>query len=1820
MAEQQAIGKALLISDDVIKRLDEADKKINKIAEDSDNMAKTFSSAMTKMGNDTSKFIEKLTSIQNKISGLDVSKFAKGVADVGKGVDQVEKFASAITRAAVAINKYNSAQSKNDSSKQISALNKEIEALKKKTEQLQKLISTQNRASSGQTSTRAENKAIDAYNRAMASSEAIVTQRINKIAKLRQAEEMLVKTGKDYSANISRIRAEIERLNKLNQGQVDAYGRVVKSQHNLMNTSDQLMRKLALVFSVSQIQGYIEKLIKVRGEFELQNTALASILQNKEKADLLFGRITELAVKSPFTVKELVTYTKSLSAYQVEYEKLYDTTKMLADVSAGLGVDMQRLILAFGQVKAANFLRGTETRQFTEAGINMLGELAKYYSELEGRIVSVSEVQDRQFKKMIAFKDVEEVFKRLTSAGGMFYNMQEKQAETLAGQWSNLQDSIDIMLNDIGTEKQGTLSGMISAIKSIIENWRTVADVVEPIVTILLTQRLLVKGIVPLVSNIGEAFKVVTTSIRSASVAQEGFNAAAKANAWITVGSIIIAAIWEVVNATKAAKREQEELNKITSQGYYDAISSATNYERLANVVASSTASYQEQKDALDELKRTYSEILPQHYLEADAIKAMKGNYEEATAAIKNYIRAKTEEKAIQQINEFENEKINKSQANLAEVIQKQISNSTKYKLSISEINNQLALFRDAFDKGLIKSVDDAENKLNELFSKYLNQDIKLFNAKEGSDYGRLISYYARIAEYQKKINEVSQQGQLNFGDRITQQLQKQREEVETQIKEANSMLDLIATKFSGGAGSELITDKQVSDAKAKLIEYANAWGIPEEKIKELKGGAYEISQISKEFNVAALKTFASEIGRMKLPTNQLASARMYLQGIQNEINGLNPTPLQKYVSNIILSVAQLNNVSLDGLVDAFARADENIGDYSKRIKGTMDTLTEQLNLYKKAPMLTGWTAEDAKNAEKQKKVLEAVYKGITPDTDKDVKKRQAAANKAHKSELDKLKERIELIKKVGEEYKKLRNVMSEEEASNTIKTNFADEFNNANLSITMDFDESGVIKKLEGLFNKAGKAGRKLIDKAVAEAKTEKEIRFREEGLDEIQDKVDKIFSDYEFSLDMKTEGIDMDAFKNMLKAVGASDKEISSLGLSTTSFEEAQKQIRQIIDDLQKTGGEKQIEEAKKIQKQLTDLEVKEAKKRFNELLTLREKYQSNENKIAKVETDIEGWQKELDAMNQMGNAANKEQKELLELRIQNGKDVILQLKSEALQLTEFWRQLFGDLGDLSVNSLRDLSRIVDEIVSSSKEIKGANGETAGYSASYKDRNGVTQQVTLTVEQYQRLLKQNNSVADEIQRKNPFVALMDAIRKGKKEGESALDYILRLQSILQDIVSSTFEVANNIADIFVADEDTKEFLSNIEGVANGVVNLGTGIMQIKNGDIWAGIQSAASGLSSIASSLTAIHDNKKEREIERQQILVESLQRSYEKLYDTIENGLSLDTYSQNAALIQNLQKQVNSYQAMIAAEQDKKNTDNDKIRDWQNSIEDIYTQMDELYDNLKTSLVGDFRSVAEQLGDAIAEAFQNGEDAAEAWGESVNEIVADIVQNLLVQKLIEPKVQEILDQMFEAATPNTNAAAAAQEKINSLQEEYAKLLQGQASGFTSVEQIYSWRKRKEELEKQIAELQKQYEELNAAAEGEVPNITQDIIDQTLGSLTDLGDEVLNNPAWDMLKELLQGASGDTMSGLQKGIEGISEETGQALEALLNSMRFYVADTNADIKNIYNFLVNMPIESPLMQEMKVQSNYLSSINSLLNSVSKNVPSNGRALKVQIV
>ncbi|MGR4860048.1 replicative DNA helicase [Bacteroides pyogenes] len=246
-----------------------------------------------------------------------------------------------------------------------------------------------------------------------------------------------------------------------------------------LSIAGQLRNEFLSLYSIYAVQNFLRAVVDIGGELENQRIAMSSILQDAGKATTIFNQIKSLAVASPFGVMDLNQYSKQLSAYSVPYNELYDTMKRLADISAGVGVDMGRIILAYGQIKAAKFLKGTELRQLTEANIPMVDKLSERFSKLEGRIVSAGEVLEMISKKKVTFEDVKDVLWELTDEGGMFNNMQEVLSQSVKSKWKNLADAIDIMLGDIAESMGSTLKWTAESLTALAQNWKELVPVIQ---------------------------------------------------------------------------------------------------------------------------------------------------------------------------------------------------------------------------------------------------------------------------------------------------------------------------------------------------------------------------------------------------------------------------------------------------------------------------------------------------------------------------------------------------------------------------------------------------------------------------------------------------------------------------------------------------------------------------------------------------------------------------------------------------------------------------------------------------------------------------------------------------------------------------------------------------------------------------------------------------------------------------------------------------------------------------------------------------------------------------------------------------------------------------------------------------------------------------------------------------------------------------------------------------------------------------------------------------------------------------------------------
>lgn len=371
--------------------------------------------------------------------------------------------------------------------------------------------------------------------------------------------------------------------------EMNALGNATK---NASNWASQLNNQFNNLVSIYSLERFVRNLYTIGGEFQKQQIALRNMIGDVDKGNAIFERMKGSAVKSPFTFSELASYTKQMSAYGIEYENLYDTTKRLADISAGVGIDMGRLILAFGQVRSAAVLRGQELRQFTEAGIPLVAELAKKFSELEGRIVSTGEVFEKISKREVSFGMVKDILFDMTDPGGKFFKTQEELAESLAGKWSNLKDAWDIMIADIAKGNNTVLSGLADIINSLMRGFETW---------------------LPFVSGAVVALGLLRGAIAAV-------NIVASANPWILIGSIIAGVATTVISFAADTETLTERITKLNRELEVfksEQSDNNNNASRYLDILSKSTegeadkfALYKKQKAAFEELVNLYPKLM----------------------------------------------------------------------------------------------------------------------------------------------------------------------------------------------------------------------------------------------------------------------------------------------------------------------------------------------------------------------------------------------------------------------------------------------------------------------------------------------------------------------------------------------------------------------------------------------------------------------------------------------------------------------------------------------------------------------------------------------------------------------------------------------------------------------------------------------------------------------------------------------------------------------------------------------------------------------------------------------------------------------------------------------------------------------------------------------------------------------------------------------------------------------------------------------------------------------------------------------------------
>lgn len=459
--------------------------------------------------------------------------------------------------------------------------------------------------------------------------------------------------AKTPSPELAQTKKEIEAIRQKAVEQQKA-DHAMTNQRSLLSD---LTRAATRYFSIFSVAHVVENMAKTAGYFQQQQVALEGILGSATKAKQALDQIKALALESPFQTKELVTYTKQLSAFGVDSEKLVGTMKDLADISAGLGVDMGRLILAYGQVKSAAVLRGQELRQFTEAGIPMVEALSKKLSEANGRLVTTGEVFKYISERKVPFEMVASVLSDMTAEGGKFYKMQENLTDTLYGQIEKLKDVWTLALNDVGGSWNNLFRSVVDMMATIIKHAKAVFAAISGIFAVSG-----VKNAVKAWGMMRTGMSAVTreshrlrTSITASSaaiaraaqvtgkweVAMIRVKRAA-ASVWAIAGSgfgmIAIGAITGVIaEAIEKSNKLKNAIGEINSTYSKETSKLIGGFDKLISRIQSATAGTKAYNEAMSTLQNNYGEYLNTEML--DALAKQKEGWEQIAESIRGAIR-----------------------------------------------------------------------------------------------------------------------------------------------------------------------------------------------------------------------------------------------------------------------------------------------------------------------------------------------------------------------------------------------------------------------------------------------------------------------------------------------------------------------------------------------------------------------------------------------------------------------------------------------------------------------------------------------------------------------------------------------------------------------------------------------------------------------------------------------------------------------------------------------------------------------------------------------------------------------------------------------------------------------------------------------------------------------------------------------------------------------------------------------------------------------------------------------------------------------------
>jgi chromosome segregation ATPase len=1429
------------------------------------------------------------------------------------------------------------------------------------------------------------------YEKAMAMGNKSIQERTEKLKALQIVQRNLSTDDAEYAMKLRNVNKAMEDLKKQNAEALSSGIQLQKANNSLAESFKNLGKRVLFYTGLGALTGFAKSLMDVRGQYELLERSIGAVLGDFEKGSQIFREQQELALKSPFTVLDLAGATKQLAAYNFEAEELVDVSRRMADISAALGVPMERLTYNLGQIRAQTVLTARDARDFANAGLSITTELAKMYTEQEERIVSVGDVMDRMSNKMVSFTDVMKVLNRYTDEGGMFYDFQAKQAETLAGQLSNLTDAYDFMLNEIGKENQGMLTGSISLVRSLFENWRSVANILTVVATALGVYKTaqIAVATVQLAANMNlrkyseylviarKALRDKAAATKLAEASTQNLNktllAVAK-NPYAVIIAGLAALGVAIYRAYTNATKFRKELESITAGGLINAQQMTSDFDALVKKLNESEKGSRNFSDALKEINNTYGSYLPNMLTEINYASELAKNYNKVVDAIYNKAKSQALEKSYQVITEKYSEQ---QQDAIANIIEKMTEGGIS-KVNAQEITRN---FVASLDKGLSKG-ETYMARFYSISKKYLG----------GS-----------TAEMEK-LNPVVQSlfGSSGSIDKLGKAITEQKKAIQ-EVREASDIISNRPTYSSviEGQAIDNINEKykkleqNQKNEKLRLIELQAAY-------KKL-GNTYMYDQI----------------------TEQLQKYNVELKDWQKNVNSI----VQK---------------AGGGAGAGFAiKQDEDIWSYIDRLKKEYRSLTAQQEEISK-----GLTAspEEKEYVANRLKVVRQIASALNLDLST-----QKEMNKAKKEEMDLLKQQIKLVDDIQKKFLQLvKDTGNITYATEKVKDAYQDLFDNAFKGISVDINDLITFDKGSApkFYNKIAETlkspeAKQLVAGKKAQSEIEYSISINSASVALAKRKIEGMFQGYELELDIEGAGQFGSLFAGLFEYDPVSLEQLeadvnatlNSLREKVSSFQKEQQKLQDLINQnpndtrvdswksslntlvQNESDASKAIED---IQKRLSDTIKQAALDDFKNFQSIADKYAEMEDKIAEVER--KRLEDQASISNRVTDATSDLAKLELQLSVTESPDVRAEIESEIEEIQNFinekapklslavdtgaeqektkiafeewkntsnaWEKSFQDLNAISTVSLNNM---IDEI----------------------ERFAVANRANMPINEYKELMARIKALKTEVNSRNPFALLADQVENLKDnfkglDGsfESTVEYVSQLGMSVSSI--------GNIFEQMGFSEGVSDTISTIGEAIQGASQAAQGIAQIAGGDILGGTINTLGGIWQGVSAIFNAGNKKITREVEKSERRVKQLENAYKNLERAVDKSMGKAEISAQKAAIANQKAQLAEVQRQLQLEKSrkKKNRDQDKIIELEGQVTDLQNAIDDATTNIVNTLLGtDVKSAAESFADSWISAWKEGADTMENLEESFD----DLITNMIVKSLASTIVGERLKSMF-------------------------------------------------------------------------------------------------------------------------------------------------------------------------------------------------------------